>query len=258
MKIIIERSSNKRLILPVNPNSLRINRPSNSQKVDVIGLGQVSIPKTPDLRSGNINCFFWKYLFDNVLQRYTTDVFTEALSLATIRGVGSEGLLVDDSKKFKLLNEYVSWLENWQDTKEHARLTVVSMPNEPKYNIDYEVTCEKFDWEIKAGEESDIYYELDFLEWKNIAAEELTTKVNTDGNIIAQKNNGTNRTSVKEKVQEIKAKPSDTLFSIARKYGEGKYDDWRKIYDIPQNVKILANNIANLNGQTLKMPKEWL
>ena len=256
MKIIIERK-NKRLILPINPSNLKVNRPSTAQKVNVVGLGQVSIPQSPDLRSGTINSFFWKYLFDNVLQRYTTDIFTEAVSLATIRGVGSEGLLVDDSKRFKLLNEYVTWLEEWQDSKENARLTVVSMPNEPKYNIDYEVTCERFNWDVKAGEEGDIYYELDFLEWKNISAQELTTQTDENGNLKAQKSGGNLRTKFKEKVQEITTKPTDTLWGIARQYGEGKYDDWRRIYDIAQNKSLIANNLTNLSGLTLKIPKEW-
>ena len=244
--------------MPINPTNLKINRPSSAQKVEVIGLGQVAIPQSPDLRSGSINSFLWKYLFDNVLQRYTVDMFTETLSVATIRGSGNDGYLADDSKKFKLLNEYITWLEEWQDSKEHARLTVVTMPNEPKQSIDYEVVCERFNYEVRAGEEGDYYYELDFVEWKNMSAEELTTKIDDEGNVIAQKNNGSNRTSVKEKATEIQTKPSDTLWSIAKKYGEGKYDDWRKIYDIPQNASIIANNIANLGNVTLKLPKEWL
>lgn len=258
MKIIIERGNNKRLILPMNPDNLRINRPSSSQKVNVVGLGQVSIPQSADLRSGTIKSFFWKYLFDNLLKRYTIDVFTEAISLATIRGSESEGLLVDDSKKFKLLNEYITWIEEWQNNKEHARLTVVTMPHEPKQSIDYEVTCEGFNWEVKAGEEGDIYYELEFLEWKNTSAQELSTKIDQNGNLIAEKSNGNNRTTVKEKIQEVIAKPKDTLWGIARKYGEGGYDDWRMLYAIPQNAIIIANFIANLDGQTLKMPREWL
>jgi len=262
MKIIFEYGSNggtkKRLILPVNPESLRVNRPSSAQKVNVIGLGQVSIPQSPDLVTISIKSFFWKYLFDNILQRYTTDIFTESLSLATIKGVGSEGLLIDDSKKFKLLNEYVDWFNEWQESKEHARLTVVTMPNEPKQNIDFEVTCESFDWDIRAGEEGDYYYELNLLEWKNISAQELSTKTDENGNIIAEKNNGNLRTTIKEKVQEVRTKPTDTLWGIARKYGEGKYDDWQRIYEITQNKDIIANNITNLNNLTLKMPTEWL
>jgi len=257
MKIIFEYK-NKRLILPVNPESLRVNRPSSAQKVDVVGLGQVSIPKSPDLATISIKSFFWKYLFDNILKRYTIDVFTEAISLSTIRGIGSEGYLVDDSKKFKLLDGYVDWFKEWQDSKEHARFTVVTMPNEPKQKIDFEVTCEKFDYWIEAGQEGDYYYELDLLEWKNTSAQELTTQIDENGNTVAQKSNGNNRTTVKEKVEEIIAKPKDSLWEISRKYGEGKYDDWRKLYDLPQNKSIIANNITNLNGQTIKMPMEWL
>ena len=257
MKIIFEYL-NRRLILPVNPESLRINRPSSSQKVNVVGLGQVSIPQSPDLATISIKSFFWKYLFDNILQRYTTDIFTEALSLATIRGVGSEGLLVDDSKRFRLLNEYIDWFNEWQESKEHARFTVVTMPNEPKQSIDFEVVCDNFDYWVEAGQEGDYYYELHLTEWKNIAAQELTTETDENGNLVAEKSNGNNRTSFKEKIQEIKAKPTDTLWGIARKYGEGKYDDWRKLYDMPQNASIIANNIANLKDKTLKIPTEWL
>ena len=257
MKIIFEYQ-NKRLILPVNPESLRINRPSSAQKVNVVGLGQVSIPQSPDLATISIKSLFWKYLFDNVLQRYTTDMFTEAVSLATIRGVGSEGLLADDSKKFRLLDEYVKWFEEWQASKEHARFTIVTMPNEPKQSFDFQVTCENFDYWIEAGQEGDYYYELNLLEWKNISAQELETKIDENGNNIAQKSNGNNRTSTKEKATEIKTKISDTLLSVARKYGNGEYDDWRAIYSLPQNTSIIANNITNLGNKTLKLPMEWL
>lgn len=262
MKIIFEYGSNggtkKRLILPVNPDHLEIITPSNAQKVNIVGLGQVSIPQGQDLSHGSIESFFWQYLFDNILKRYTTDYFTEALSLATIRQTGDEGFMQDDSKKFRLLNEYVRWFKEWQASKEHARFTVVSMPNEPKYDIDMYITCENFQWQVKAGEESDYYYRLDFLEWKNISAVELNTTTDENGNTTAEKNNGNNRTSVKERVREVVTKPTDTLWGIAKRYGEGKYDDWRKIYDIPQNATIIANNLANLSNQTLKMPMEWL
>ena len=260
MKIIFEygtTSNKKRLILPVNPDNLKVNIPSSAQKTEVVGLGQISIPQSPDLATMSIKSFFWKYLFDNVLKRYTIDTFTEALSLSTINGVGSEGFLVDDSKKFKLLNEYVEWFKTWQASKEHARFTVVTMPNEPKQSFDFEVTCESFDYWVEAGQEGDYYYELNLLEWKSYDVEELSTKTDENGITTAQKNKGKSRISIKEKAKEVIAKPSDTLWGIARKYGNGEYDDWKRIYELSQNKEIIANNLLNLNGQTLKIPKVW-
>ena len=182
MKIIFEYGQ-KRLILPVNPESLRVNIPSNAQKVNVVGLGQVSIPQGPDLATISVKSFFWKYLFDNILQRYTTDYFTEALSLATIRQVGSEGFMEDDSKKFTLLNEYITWFKTWQASKQHARFTVVTMPNEPKQSFDFEVVCDNFDYWVEAGQEGDYYYELNLTEWKNISTTSLKDQKKMYSNI---------------------------------------------------------------------------
>ena len=157
----------------------------------------------------------------------------------------------------KVLNEYINWFEEWQDSKKHARLTVVTMPNEPPQSVDLKVTCESFDYWVEAGQEGDYYYELNFLEWKNISAQELTTKTDETGNITAEKSGGNLRTTVQEKPQEITVKPTDTIWGIARKYGKGEYNDWLALYSLAQNKEIIANNLLDLSGQTLKIPKEW-
>lgn len=267
MDIILEynyENKTKRIKLPVNPEEFHTNIPSSSQKVNVVGLGQVSIPQKPDLATFEIKSFFWKYLFDKDRLKRFAAAYGEALvdevgKRAVGEGFSANGMISQfDSDKFKDVWNYVEWFEVWQDRCVPARISVLASPTESRQHIDYQVTCENFKHWIKAGEEDDFYYELSLVEYKDISSKELTTQTDTNGNIKAQKVGGVSRTKIKEKVQEIKGKPKDTLWGIARRYGEGKADDWKKIYSIPQNAKIIGNNFTDLNGKVLKMPTEWL
>lgn len=260
MNIIFEYED-KRLILPVNPESVRVHTASPSQKVDVIGLGQVSVPQTAQLSTISIKSFFWKYLFDSTLLRlaeaYVPSVASAISAInSKVSSVVGSGL-VDDSKKFKLLNEYVKWIEEWRDSKKPARWTIVVPPNEPPQCFDFYVTCENFDYEVRAGEDTDYYYEMELLEWRDYGAEEVETK-EENGKIVANPKSPA-RLSVKaELAPKFTTKIKDSVWSIAQKHSKGGIDGWKSLYNIAENKSIIANNLGNLANQVLKTPKEWM
>ena len=253
---IVFQYEEKRLVLPVNPESLQMSASSSAQKVNIIGIGQVSIPQQADLKTISIKSFFWKYLFDNTLTRYANNFSRINDRLSSVDEKFGTGF-ADDSKKFKLIIDYIKWFEDWRDSKKPARFTVVTKPNEPQQYFDMDVTCESFNYEIKAGEEEDYYYEMQLLEYRHYEAKELNAETKNNKEVVNPPQKSRFQT-LKEKVKEIRVKPVDTVWSLAKMYGSGEFDDWKKLYNIGYNRNIIANNLKTLPNKVLQMPKEWL
>lgn len=255
---IIFQYEGKKLKLPVNPNELEVHEPSSAQKVNVVGIGEVSVPQTVGLKTATIQSFFWKYLFDNSLTRLTSGIERVGTALSGIDEQFGTNLL-DDSSKFKLITEYIKWIEEWRDSKKPARFTVVTLPNEPPMYYDFDVTCDDFKYKSKAGEEGDYYYTMQLLEYRHYEAKELNTRTDTQtGETVADTPQKSRLQTFKEKVKEIRVKPVDSVWTLAKKYGNGEYDTWKQLYNIGYNKNIIGNNLRNLSGQVLQMPKEWL
>lgn len=256
MDIVFEYNKENRIILPVNPENLQMSASSSAQKVNVIGIGQVSVPQQADLKTISIKSFFWKYLFDNTLTRYLNNYAAINERLSSIdEQFGTS--FADDSKKFKLVTDYIKWFENWRDSKQPARFTVVTKPNEPPAYFDMDVTCESFNYEIKAGEEEDYYYEMQLLEYRHYEAKELNAETKDNKEVVNPPQKSRVQT-LKDKAKQIRVKPVDTVWSLAKMYGSGEFDDWKKLYDIAYNRNIIANNLKDLPNKVLQMPKEWL
>ena len=150
MDIIFEYEKN-RIVLPVNPEEIEVNIPSSSQKVNVIGIGQIAVPQEPDLATVSIKSFFWNYRFTDILNRYGANIIRQTVT----SGLRADSRMIDDSSRFTMLNQYVTWFSDWQKSKKPARWSIVASPLEPKQIYDFDVTCENFKHSIKAGEEQD-------------------------------------------------------------------------------------------------------
>lgn len=259
MNIIFEYQG-KRLILPVNPEEIEVDIPSPSKIENVIGVGQVSIPQSANLAKVSIKSFFWKYLFDNDILKTLGGLSSSVNNVLNSANSLVGGGLTDDSSKFKLLNEYVQWFKEWKASNKPARWTIVVPPNEPPQCFDFNVTCEDFKYKIVAGEETDYYYELELLEYREFGAKKIDTKTDENGNITAQPNNNKPRVDNKEPLQpKITAKkPLNTVWSMTQANARGDFKNWKSLYNILENKSTIASNLQNLAGQTLKMPKEWL
>ena len=279
MNIIFEYED-KKLILPVNPDKVKVSKPSPSQKVEVIGIGEVSVPQTRKLASISISSFFWEDIFnqnfllaglgavsgflpssiknsiENQAQKGLNKVKDSIKSIPKTDVVqGAISGMMDDSQKFKVLNEYVKWFEDWQKTGKPARWTIVVPPNEPPQCFDFNVTCENFDYEVRAGEEGDYYYELELLEWRDYGAKVLNPKKQSDGSVKFEAKPPARLDVKAEIAQEIRATEKDSIWSMAKRYCN---ENWQDIYNETANKVALSVSPQDLNGQILKIPKQYI
>lgn len=290
MNIIFEYEE-KKLILPVNPDKVKVSKPSPSQRVDVVGIGEVSVPQTRKLASVSISSLFWedvfeqgflgkfgtfaKYIPNSLILQAQSGVIAGAdkaknfvaekllnsgnsagfFAGAMLSGAGSVGGLIDDTQKFKVLSDYVKWFEDWQASGKPARWTIVVPPNEPPQCFDFNVTCENFTYEVRAGEEGDYYYELELLEWRDYGAKVLNPKEQSDGTTKFEAQPPA-RLSVKAKIaQEITATEKDSIWSTAKKYCK---ENWKDLYNETANKVTLCANPNDISGKVLKIPNKFI
>lgn len=226
--VISLQYENNFLKFQVNPEKLKKDIPSESNTVDIEGIGQIGIPTYPKLATITISSFFWQ----------DKNILPSAL--------------------------YVSWLEKWQKSKKPAKL-IVTMLNYSMY-----VTCEHFWHERRAGEESDIYYELSLQEYRPYGAKfvnvqnpvdyfEKLINANLDVPILIDIPRP-QRTNNKAKIENpYVVENNETLVLIARAI-TGKSEDWKKIYE--NNKEKLGNFISGDEeipaGTEINVPEELL
>lgn len=124
----------KTMKIPLNPEDLTMNIPSANETVNILGLGDVSIPKDPQLRKLTIKSVLWQ----------------------DINYIPS--------------SQYILWLKHWQKSKKPANLVIT------KLNYSMTVICTNFNYSVRAGEEDDIYYELELTEYKDYGAKIINGK----------------------------------------------------------------------------------
>ena len=137
IEISLEYNSS-RLVFPINPSELRVSINSSAETLNVIGLGEVSIPTSPKLATLTISSFFWNK-------------------------VGMTVYYVIDPDR------YVTWIKEWQISKKPAHLVVKGLSN-----FTMRVTCEKFWHEKRAGEEGSVYFELALKEYRDYGAKRVS------------------------------------------------------------------------------------
>ncbi len=165
---------------PVNPESLRFNKDSNAETIEVIGLGEVSVAKTPKLATLTISSFFWN-------------------------SPHNENSPID-------VDKCVKWLKDWQELREPAQLFVYGF----KYYGMW-VTCESFWYEKRAGEEFTTYFELSLKEYRqHVAQEYKQSKAETFmlGVIKLNEMRGDNKPAISV---PYKTSDNDNVTTVARK-----------------------------------------
>ena len=218
------------LKFPINPDNLTKEIPSESETVDIEGLGQVSIQTTPKLAKIKISSFFWHQ--NNLVPAF----------------------------------QYVAWLEKWQKSKKPANLIVTRL------NYSMEVTCESFSHWINAGEERDVYFDLQLQEYRPYGARKLNVvknesllqklkdiKESLTSPILVEIPRPTRGSTKKPEITNpYVTKPNQTLISITRTI-TGKSSEWRLLYE--ENIETLGNEIIENGeipaGTKLNLPNSW-
>jgi len=136
--------STRKIALQINPRNLLVPRPSGSTKSEVIGIGEISVPNSPGLRTVTVTSLFWgDFLAD----------FKDPDQTETVARVG----------------DYINLFNSWQDNMTPVRFTVTGLANGLDY--DFWVTVEGVDPDVRAGEEGDIYYMLKLREYREYGVE---------------------------------------------------------------------------------------
>jgi Uncharacterized protein containing LysM domain len=235
MKIYITQGAD-RIILPINPEKLRLTEKSKNKEQSVLGLGDVNIPDVRGLNEIKFDSFFpfaWNY-YCNVGQ-------------AELRSP----------------IEYVNLLMKFKNSKKPVNLVIAgNMQNILKANGNASglFLIEGMDYEIRAGEENDIYYSIALKQYRSYEPAKIEVKNN-----IVQVQTSTTPVSKPTLTVQPQARPivatatikvkqytvvsGDNLWNIARKY----YGDGNRYTEIAR-----ANNLSNPSliypGQKLVIP----
>lgn len=134
VEISIWVNNSDKLVFPINPSELSMNIDSASETLNVVGLGEVSIPRTPKLATLSVSSFFWN-------------------------NIQTDG---------RNPNDCVVFLKDWQLSKKPAQLVVKGLAH-----FTMRVTCESFKYERRAGEEDSIYFELGLKEYREYGAQKV-------------------------------------------------------------------------------------
>ena len=159
---------------------------------------------------------------------------------------------------------YVAWLEQWQKSKKPAKFIVTRL------NYSMYVTCERFYHEKRAGEEDDVYYELDLKEYRPYGAKRVSVKesktlfekfisLNIAPPILIDIPSPSRTNTMKSGVNPYVTKEGDTIASISRKIF-GTSSKWRELYD--ENEAILSDYVGEGKeippGTKLTIPVRYL
>ena len=224
----------KTLKIPINPDVLKKVIPSSSETVNIVGLGEVSVPQTPKLAEMTIDSFFW-------LESST--LIPPAL--------------------------YVNWLEEWQKSKKPAFM-VVTRFNFSMWvtceNFEHWINAgeeEDVYYTLSLKE----YKHYGAKKIKGNVNSKLVNKINTAmkavgkyaGYAICVDIPRLARTSNKETIYNpYTVKNGDTLSSISKKI-TGDTKNWNDLYI--QNKETIADSILSdglIVGTKLTLPDSWV
>lgn len=219
------------LKFPINPESIKKEIPSNSESQEVEGIGQVSVPKTPNLARITIESFFWQ------------DVNMLPSSM------------------------YVIWLERWQKSKKPANLIVTRLNYSMQVTCenfshwinageeeDIYFTLELQEYRPHGAKRLGVKTNKTLLQNLKDAKDLLTSPILFD--IPRPSRNSSNKKTFRNPYTVGK---NETLQSITKKI-TGSTDDWNSLYS---ENKIELGNIFNNgsdipSGTKLKLPDSWV
>ena len=205
------------IVLPLNPESIKVVRESRSLTEEILGIGEVSIPQTHSLAEISIESAFYRYLIEQNPAAH----------------------------QFRTTKEYADWFKTWQLSKLPAHFTVEEL------GFHRWVVCETFDYEVRSGEEDDVYYELQLREFRPYGAKIVEVSEDTAAP------SGDARADTSPPVtQSYTVVWGDSLWAIAQRLS-GSGANWRELYE--ENKATLGNDPNVLYpGQVLSTPAAWV
>ena len=209
------------MVIPINPESITVSRASASKTENVIGVGDISIPQTNSLATIEIASAFFRYWMD----------------------------AHPETQQYRTTKEYADWFKTWQLSNFPAQWTV----EELGYNL--WVTCEAFDYTVKAGEEDDVYYSLSLQEYREYGAKVISIASAASEGAVAPPPEPPRIDASPPVPQTYTVVSGDNLSSIARRLS-GSDANWQALY--AENKVVIGNNPNLISpGMVLVVPTDW-
>jgi LysM repeat protein len=206
--------------IPTQPDTFKYMRGVRNETIDIVGTGQVILPRTPDLWTFSYESIFWQ------------DKINE-----------------NKGSTFKTVQEYLEWFEKWRDEKKPARFIV------PFRKIDTLVFCQNLPHEINGGETEDIYYSTTVIQHREFGSKKIEVQ-ETDKGAELTEVPPEREDPRPSKEENYIAVSGDSLWKICRKYGvDGTR--WGELYELNKEA-IGANPHKIYPGQEFKIPESWL
>lgn len=224
IKLMIQFNG-KQLTIPINPEEISIKRSANNDDIDIIGLGKTVRKGEPGLRQLSIESFFpayGSYFYTGVKPRTCVEFIEE-----------------------------IWYTENTNNNV--AKIVSNGLP----IDINMYFVIDSFEYDHKAGEEEDIYYNLQIKEYKAYGVK--TVDVQLSGLAAARAVSPIvipqDTPNAEEEVRTYTVQSGDCLWNIA-KASVGNGSRWPELYEL--NTEVIGNN-PNLiyPGQVLILPDGW-
>lgn len=125
-----------KMLIPVNPEEIEISRPTDHDEYDVLGIGQIVVPKRPSLKE-----ISWSSFFPS----------------------GNDPYINTGTKSPKY---YVDRLERAMKQRQKGRVII---SRSGLFDTNMRCVIEEFTTTDKGGEPDDIYYDLKLVEYRDYA-----------------------------------------------------------------------------------------
>lgn len=142
-------------MIPVNPEEISIKYPSDNKDYDVIGIGQVVVPRKPALKEISWESFF---------PASTSDPYVDADAYDP--------------------DEYVDWFENAMKKNQKVRLIIT---RDRLYDTNIRCIVSDFETTDKGGEPGDMYYSVTLREYRDYSPETVSI-ITTPAETAADRN----------------------------------------------------------------------
>lgn len=218
----------KQLTLPINPEELNLSRTADNDEINIIGIGPAVRKASPGLYEVTIESFFpgeKSYFYTGV--------------------------------RPKTCVEFIDEIWHTDNTNNNvAKIVTTGLTK----NINMYFLIEDFEWDYKAGEEEDIYYNLKIKEYKPYGVKLIKTDKDIKGSKLKVKTSKKSRTAstsinTTKNKRTYKVQKGDCLWNIA-KAASGKGSNWKELYNL--NKKVIGKNPNLIKpGQILVLPDGW-